>query len=162
MAGRSEMHAWRVVHPENDFGRASIRPANQAGRWHEKGDRVIYAWQTAELAAMSMGLLTGALVPTELRRERLDLPQAPNLFSSYFPVDNATNATGAPMSRTSGLLREMKSRSLLGLWIPSRVFPTQCLLLLDPTHAMFDQVCLSAEVVMNTRSGRMSLSEVRL
>jgi len=144
--------AWRLVHPVYALGKASREHVFADGRFHYAGDQIIYAWETAELASLAVAELTGGITPRVMLREKLIFPddaQLNVLTSRRFILRVGAQDT----------LRHMRQRNILSLWIPSELYASQRLVVIDPLHKAFDQILVGDSRFLVCRDQKLAQAE---
>lgn len=133
-------YAWRLVRPLQSFAYSSVISSSLGGKYHDVGDRVIYGWSSSEMAFMSLLHLTGSHPPTQLIREKIQLPVSASRIASLSTwLANGTIAPEdlSPLSRLSSV---MKREGLLGVWAKSEFMPSEHILVLNPDAPSFAEV----------------------
>ena len=137
--------AWRIAkarHQDDAFSGAGGLHA--AGRWHVKGQRVVYAASSLALAALEVFVHLGRahagvrwvmfeiVIPDEVAVEARAAARLPRGWRSEPPIAAATRI-GTDWLRVgaSAVLR-----------LPSAIIPTESNLLLNPLHADFRKLRL--------------------
>lgn len=133
-------YAWRLVRPLQSFAYCSVISSSLAGKYHDVGDRVIYGWSSSEMAFMSLLSLAGTHSPTQLIREKIQLPFLPSRIASL--STHLTNGTirQADICPMTGLTGVMKREGLLGIWVKSEFMPSEHILVLNPDAPAFAEV----------------------
>ncbi len=119
-----------------------------SGRWHRKGQPVVYAAQTLSLAALEYLVHLGrrdsklqlvrvqASVPDDIAVETVDFARLPMNWSVSPPVD-ATMEVGTAW---------LQARQSLVLRTPSVLVPGEYNYLINPQHADFNRITISPAV----------------
>jgi RES domain-containing protein len=117
-----------------------------AGRWHRKGQPVVYTAGTLSLSALEYFVHLGRLdtrisfvsvsadIPDEIRQETIDTAALPPDWKTSPPLD-------APMQLGSRWCAELRSAILK---VPSAMVPGEFNFLLTPRHPDFPRITLSA------------------
>lgn len=132
--------AWRLVRPLQSFAYRSVLPSAAAGKYHDKGDRVIYGWSSSEVAFLSMLELTGAHAPAQLVREKLLLPSSSNKIMGLSELLASGIFEKKDLPSRTKLSRLMKRKGLLGIWLASELMPSEQILILNPDAHEFSEV----------------------
>ncbi len=74
------MQAWRISKERYALHRSGTGGTREGGRWHERGQPVIYAGLSAEIAALEKLVHTGKFLPRDLVLVELTLPDDPALY----------------------------------------------------------------------------------
>lgn len=133
-------YAWRLVRPLQTFAYSSVISSSLAGKYHDVGDRVIYGWSSSEMAFMSLLNLTGSHPPTQLIREKIQLPLSPNRIASLSTCLANGAIRRADLNSPSRLAGVMRREGLLGVWVKSELMPSEHILVLNPDAPTFADV----------------------
>jgi hypothetical protein len=132
------------------FGEALKHPARFSGCWHRVAAMVVYAYESPELAAQSLGFKVGSYVPRELCRECIQLPMLDGAHE-WMSCERASDImSGRETHEGLGfhdLTHYMQRLNRLSLWIPSEWVPHQHVVLLNPHHAAMRDVQLTSRMV---------------
>ncbi len=142
-------YAWRLVRPLQSFAYSSVLSSSLPGRYHGAGDRVIYGWSSSEIAFMSLLSLAGTHPPTQLIREKIQLPVLPGKIASLATYLANGTIRQSDLSPSSGLSGVMKREDLLGVWVNSELMPTEHVLVLNPDAAGFSEVAVLSSCTMS-------------
>lgn len=135
--------AWRLVRPLQSFAYSAAVASTTAGRYHEAGDRVVYGWSSSEMAFLSLLDLTGRHPPIQMVREKIRLPKLPSKIVHLSNCLESGVFHPQEMRRNpSCLIRQMKRKELLGVWIHSELMPSEQVLVLNPDDPAFMEVTL--------------------
>ena len=140
------MQAWRIAKKAYALDRSGAGGIVEGGRWHHRGQPVIYAGLSVAICAMEKLVHTGTILPRDLVLVRLELPDGPGLFEELNPGDlpgwadvppgDASQAYGSDFLRTG---------RALGLIVPSAIVPESKNILLNPAHPRFADVQMVVE-----------------
>jgi RES domain-containing protein len=110
------------------------------GRWHMKGTRIVYAASSIALALLELRV---HWVPSKGRTLCLYRIEVSNRLVSFLELDQLPKEWRAhPPSRSTMRLGTdwIKSRSSVGLVVPSAIVPEEVNCMLNPMHPRFAQV----------------------
>ena len=117
-----------------------------AGRWHRRGQPILYTSSSASLAALEVLVhveplqapddlrLLGLELPDDLAIETQDLTQLPDDWQSL-PAPESTQSIGSAW---------LERRSSVALRVPSVVVPMESNVLLNPRHPDMTRVRISS------------------
>lgn len=126
--------------------------ALRAGRWHDVGDRVLYAYESEELAALSLSQLTQGVEPARLVHETLVLPADARLHAEFQVATDARArraffAPGGAQLPFVNLVERLREHGLLSLWVTSPYTSHQRTVLLNVDHPAFAVVQVQSHVL---------------
>lgn len=151
----NSIRVWRMATATRPALQVAAESAVRAGRWHDVGDRVLYAYESEELAALSLSQLTQGVEPARLVHESLDLPADPAIHAEFnVAADGKTRRAfytpgevRLPIMNLSTLMRE---RNLLSLWVTSPYTTQQRTILINAEHPAFERVRIESRVLPGT------------
>jgi hypothetical protein len=146
------IRVWRLATATRPAQQVCAEPALRAGRWHDVGDRVLYAYESEELAALSLSQLTQGVEPARLVHESLDLPADPTLHAEFNVAGEGKTRRAfytpgevrLPIVNLSALMRE---RHLLTLWVTSPYTTQQRTVLINADHPAFGKIRIESHVL---------------
>ena len=139
------LRVWRLATATRPALSVCAEPAIRAGRWHDVGDQVLYAYESEELAALSLSQLTHGVEPEHLVHETFTLPADASLHGEF---DLAGEGRSRRNFFTPGVVRMpivnlaslMRERKLLTLWVSSPYTTLQRTVLINARHAAFSDI----------------------
>ena len=135
------MQAWRIAKKAYALDRSGAGGIVEGGRWHHRGQPVIYAGLSVAICAMEKLVHTGTILPRDLVLVRLELPEGAGLFEELdagalpgwadIPPGDASQNYGSEF---------LRSGRALGLIVPSAILPESRNVMLNPAHPRFADV----------------------
>lgn len=135
------MHVYRIAHPDYAKDLSGFGALLVAGRWHFKGNRLLYTAENSSLALLEYLVHTEGLarsLPYELVTINIPDKLIEELNSSELPKPWKTEMIKTRKIGTSWL----ESKESLALKVPSVVNDDNSNILINPAHPKFDQVKL--------------------
>ena len=126
---------WRLYRAKYGAGLDGIGGTFADGRWHSRGDRVVYFGASAAIAVLERLAHTDAdLLPADLRLGRFEYPEAVSVLNveefSALPPDWVRDEAA-----TRGIARQWwRARSSCLLAVPSALLPEESNMVLNPQH----------------------------
>ena len=141
------MIVWRIAKKHFALDRRGSGGLQEAGRWHQLGQPVIYGGLTVEIAALeklaNLGLffpadlvLVAISLPIDARLERYNRPNRLPKGWDAIPSGDASARFGAKF---------LHSRRALGMIVPSAIVPEAFNIVINPAHPMFSRVTLKIQ-----------------
>ncbi|MBN9409564.1 MAG: hypothetical protein J0H69_10485 [Burkholderiales bacterium] len=150
-AASGTLRLYRLATATRPARQVCMEPAVRAGQWHEAGDRVLYGYESEELAALSLSHLTLGVEPARLVHERIELPADPWLHAEFNVAEDprarramASHGTALPLVNLCEVLRE---RNLLAVWVRSPYVTRQRTVLIHVDHPDFERVRIRSHVM---------------
>ncbi len=143
--------AWRLVRPLQRLDYGGILASASAGKYHNAGDRVVYAWSSSEMAFLSLADLAGSSQPSELIRERLALPLTPGKIVTLAECITSGLFKPDALIPTRNWSRLVKQHGLLGMWVESELMPSESVLILNPDDAEFSSIAVTGTRMVASR-----------
>lgn len=148
----AELRVYRLAAASRPARQVCEQAAVRAGHWHDVGDRVLYAYETEELAALSLSQRTHGAEPARLVHETLQLPDGPHLHAEFRVAGDASArraffAPGAAQLPYVNLCTQLRQRNLLSLWVTSPYATHRRTVLLNVAHAAFAEVRVYTHVL---------------
>jgi RES domain-containing protein len=131
------MRVWRICRkPYVDSALDGIGGMYTSGRWHTKGQPIVYTATSAALAALEVLVHVDPLTaPRDLRLLAIELPD--DLSTEVFErvsLPEGWHSLPAPASLQSLGSSWLTSRRTAALNVPSAIIPVECHILLNPRH----------------------------
>lgn len=142
------MLVWRICRkPYVDKALEGIGGIHTSGRWHPKGNRIVYTASSAALAALEVLVHVDPLTaPSDLRLLAINIPDGLSMDimePSQLPAD--WSMVPAPTSLQSmGLSWLMSGRSAV-LRVPSAVIKIEWNVLLNPQHPEAQRIRITSD-----------------
>jgi len=141
------MLLWRIAREIHvDSALEGVGGLMVSGRWHRRGQPILYAASSAALAALEVLVHVEPLqAPDDLRLLGLDLPDEltiEELAPALLPED--WRSVPAPESTQSIGNAWLERRSSVALRVPSVVVPMETNVLLNPRHPDMTRVRISS------------------
>lgn len=136
------MFAWRIAKKQFALDRIGIGARTYGGRWNAPGVAVIYAGMSPEISAMEKFVHTDGILPDDLVLVRLDLPEDANLYYYCQEVDLPSGWDELPGSTAAIEFGNafIKGGTHLGMIVPSAIIPEASNIIINPSHANFENV----------------------
>lgn len=158
--GRWRMIVWRIAKKRHALDRRGSGGLQEAGRWHQLGQPVVYGGLTVEIAALeklaNLGhflpadlVLVAMTLPIDARLERHNRPDRLPKGWNAIPPGDASAQFGAEF---------LQSGRALGMIVPSAIVPEAFNIVINPGHPMFSWVKLKIQrpFTFDQRLGRAS------
>jgi RES domain-containing protein len=156
------VRVWRICpQPYVSSALAGLGGLYAAGRWHHRGQPIVYASATPSLAALEVLVhVDPALAPTDVRLLEIDVP--PELTAEQ--CDPETIISDWMIYPAPSELQDFGSKWLTSLrsavlQVPAAVMPVESNFLLNPRHPHFARVSIVREVQFSFDSRLLGLSE---
>ncbi len=156
------MRVWRICpQPSVSSALAGLGGLYAAGRWHHRGQPIVYTFATPSLAALEVLVhVDPALAPSDVMLLEIDVPPEvtvercePEMIISdwmIYPAPSELQDFG------SKWLTSLRSAVLQ---VPAAVMPVESNFLLNPRHPQFAQVSVVREVPFSFDSRLLSPNE---
>lgn len=144
------LRVWRLVPPMGVFSEAMKQAAAFDGRWHRVATRVVYAYESPELAAQLLGYKVGAHVPKTLLQECIELPMLTDAHERISGDQARAIMTGQAQHeglRFQDVTHYMQKMRRLSVWIPMAEAGRQHVVLLNPAHVAMPETRVSTRMV---------------
>ena len=131
------MHVWRICRqPYVTHALDGLGGLHASGRWHNRGQPIIYAASSAALAALEVLVHVDPLTaPADLRLLTLDLPEDPAIeVLEISALPRAWAEVPAPPELQLIGTAWLRSRRTVALSVPSAVIQVERNILLNPLH----------------------------
>jgi hypothetical protein len=144
------LRVWRLVPPMGVFSEALKQPARFSGGWHRVAASLVYAYESPELAAQSLGFKVGTHTPRELCRECIQLPLVDGAHE-WVSCERASDIMSGRETHEGLGIRDlahyMQRMNRLSIWIPSEWELRQHVVLLNPHHAAISDVQVTSRML---------------
>ena len=136
------MRAWRVAKAKRADDLSGTGAAIEGGRWNEKDVPAVYMGLTPGICTLETFVHTSGRPTVALKITEFELPDDPQLYWRPEAQELPEGWASTPADRPSmGFgTRWLRSRSHLGLIVPSVVLPLEENIVINPVHPAIGKV----------------------
>lgn len=138
------MSVWRICY-NGDLSLPALPYGSTlaSGRWHLRppmGASVVYAGSSRALTQLEKRVHANGIAPINQAMIRLDLPDDASIEDALdLGLENPRWRQDAGYTQSFGV-DWLRSRTALGLWVPSIVEPHEMNLLINPAHPQYAEI----------------------